>query len=320
MLATKTRERQSNRGTEPIQDRSQHRADQKKRIQRLLQTEVAFIPNPRFAHAIDHFRDDNNALVAQIERGELASYATPAGGLPPHLESLCATPLLSPEDEQALFRRMNYCRFRANGLRAKLGRSPELADQVEDFLDRSTKLRNHLLQANTRLVMSIARRFADARNAFDDLLSQGLASLVHAVEKFDFERGYRFSTYATCAVRRDLYRLVMNHKRDSQRFSTGAGEHLDACQDESEPINPHAEADWNRLSGAVNSMLDELDERERFIVMRRYGLAGSDKRISYSRLGEKLGISKERVRQLANRAMEKLRGTASDRRLDLLLD
>ncbi|MEM6330418.1 MAG: sigma-70 family RNA polymerase sigma factor [Planctomycetota bacterium] len=214
---------------------------------------------------------------------------------------------------------MNFCKFHADALRKRLGRSPELAAEVEDYLRRAERLRNHLIQANTRLVMSIARKFADARNAFDDLLSHGIGSLVHAVEKFDFDRGYRFSTYATCAVRRDLYRFVMSRKKDLERYTTGSSDHLQAKPDERAPHNPNAEVEWNRLSGAVESMLDELDDRERFIVTRRYGLDESDKKASYSRLGEKLGISKERVRQLANRAMEKLRVSAGEQQLDALL-
>lgn len=288
-------------------------------VDRLQRTEVAFIPNDEFAKFEPDPTGSASELVAQVVEQTAVDVALPAAGLPAHLARMCATPLLDHTDERELFRWMNYYKFRANALRSRLDRYPELAEEVEECIARGERLRNYIIQANTRLVLSIARKFADARNGFDDLLSQGVASLMHAVEKFDFDRGYRFSTYATCAVRRDLYRLVMGRKKDLQRFATGTAEHLDACSDIRAPIDPNAEADWKTLSRGVGEILGELDEREEFIVKRRYGLEGSGKKVSYSTLGRELGISKERVRQLANRAMEKLREAATDRSLDALL-
>ncbi|MEM6731978.1 MAG: sigma-70 family RNA polymerase sigma factor, partial [Myxococcota bacterium] len=223
---------------------------------------------------------------------------------------MCATPLLTQEQEQELFRRMNFCKYKANVLRSRLSRTRPNAEKVaeiEGYIARAERLRNYIIQANTRLVMSIARRFADGRNGFDDLLSQGVASLMHSVEKFDYGRGYRFSTYATCAVRRDLYRLVMGRKKDFQRFTTGTDEYLSGCADEVDRTGEMTEAGWDHLTGSISEMLKRLDDRERFIVTHRFGLDESGQRSSYSRLGERLGISKERVRQLANRALEKLR-------------
>ncbi|MEM8865589.1 MAG: sigma-70 family RNA polymerase sigma factor [Planctomycetota bacterium] len=295
------------------------RSLQKARVEKLLKTEVAFIANKAFSKIKPGKEKPDSELVEQVIATDDIPLPNFAAGLPAHLARMCATPLLAHEDEREFFRWMNYYKFRANALRSRLQNKPELADDIEECLRTAERLRNYLVQANTRLVLSIARKFADARNAFDDLLSQGVVSLMHAVEKFDFDRGYRFSTYATCAVRRDLYRQVMGRKKDLQRFSTGNAEHLDACTDTRAPLDPNAEADWKTLSTAIGEMLEQLDERERFIVRKRYGLEGSGKKESYSMLGRELGISKERVRQLANRAMEKLRDKASDRRLDVLL-
>lgn len=277
------------------------------RAERLLDTEIAFIPNDSFVGK----RDEANLsqFVAQIESGAESADSLSVG-LPAHLARMAATPLLTPEQEQDLFRRMNFNKYRANALRSRLSRSRPQRDKVEQAeacLRRAERVRNYLIQANTRLVMSIARRFADSRNSFDDLFSQGVASLMHSVEKFDYSRGYRFSTYATCAVRRDLYRLVMGHKKQLQRFTTGNSEMLMACPDQERDPDEMTIAGWNHLSVSLRSMLEELDERERFIVVHRFGLDESGAKSSYSRLGERLGISKERVRQLANRALDKLR-------------
>ncbi|CAE7247191.1 sigma-70 family RNA polymerase sigma factor [Botrimarina mediterranea] len=288
-----------------------------RRVEELRRVEIDYIPNDSFCLA----NDEPTGLAAEVERGDAPAEAL-AAGLPAHLGRMSATRLLTPEEERDLFRRMNYCKFRAQALRSKLGRTAPSAARVaeiEDCLRRVTRLRNHLIQANTRLVMSIARRFANSSNSFDDLLSHGIVSLMHAIEKFDYDRGYRFSTYATCAVRRDLCRHVMTQRRDSQRFSTGADLLLNDVGAEPGDAQHLSEPEWGVLNSSLVQMIQRLDERERFIVTHRFGLGDGAKRASYNRLGQRMGISKERVRQLANRAMEKLREWAPDYRLEALV-
>jgi RNA polymerase sigma factor (sigma-70 family) len=291
-----------------------------RRVDELLQTEIDFIANDSFLGC--HDTDEGlSPLAAAIESGEITD-AAPSAGLPAHLGRMSATRLLTPDEERELFRRMNFCKYRANALRSRLSRTAPSAARVaeiQDCLLRATRLRNHLIQANTRLVMSIARRFGNSQNSFDDLLSHGLVSLMHAIEKFDYDRGYRFSTYATCAVRRDLCRFVMTQRRDSQRFATGADLLIGDVGIEPAPSQELSETEWRGLSASLARMIDRLDERERFIVTHRFGLGDGAKRASYNLLGKRMGISKERVRQLANRAMEKLREWAPDYRLEALL-
>jgi RNA polymerase primary sigma factor len=312
--STKARSAKSQAAPKP---RPQRVSAISKRVDALHRTEIDFIPN-------DSFRlgdDELSGLAAAVERGDAPAEAL-AAGLPAHLGRMSATRLLTPDEERDLFRRMNYCKFRASVLRSKLSRTaPSVArvTEIEDCLHRATNLRNHLIQANTRLVMSIARRFANNANCFDDLLSHGLVSLMHAIEKFDYDRGYRFSTYATCAVRRDLCRHVMTQRRDSQRYSTGAELMLNDVGAEPVESQQLTEPEWRKLNTSLARMIERLDERERFIVTHRFGLGDGAKRASYNRLGQRMGISKERVRQLANRAMEKLREWAPDYRLEALV-
>lgn len=287
----------------------------------MLANEIAFIANEDFVGRRDQ-TEELSELARRVELGRDGLDHQLMPGLPSHLGRLCATPLLTPEQERELFQRMNFCKYRANALRSRLSRKKPDAlklKEAEDYLLRAERVRNYLIESNTRLVVSIARKFADSKNAFDDLLSQGIGSLMHAVEKFDYSRGYRFSTYATCAVRRDLYRLVMGRKKDLQRFSTGTGEFLIGCADEERDPEEITEAGWNHLSSSLQTMLQQLDDRERFIVTYRFGLDESGNKSSYSLLGKRLGISKERVRQLANRALDKLREWAPEHRLESLV-
>ncbi|QDU54933.1 sigma-70 family RNA polymerase sigma factor [Aeoliella mucimassa] len=278
----------------------------RQRAESLADLNISFIASERFADAEATPEDEQ---LAAIELGHETTHAKGGEGLPPHLRRMCATPLLTAEMEQQVFFRMNYCKYHAAAVLGTLHPSRPArgkVEEAEEYLERADRLRNYLIQANTRLVMSIARKYADPRNPFDDLLSRGIASLIRAVEKFDCDRGYRFSTYATCAVRRDLNRLVMNSRRDSQRFAPTPGDVLESVVEEDFEHPGKAVDRWKSLSELLSQMMEVLDDREKQIIRARFGF-DEDSKISFSHLGKRMGISKERARQLANRALDKLR-------------
>lgn len=279
----------------------------KQRLETLKKQPISFIASGRFG---EEDLSPTEPLVAQVEDGIDVANSKGGEGLPPHLRRMCSTPLLSTEEEHQLFLRMNYCKYHAAAILASINPSrPSRAklDEVESLLERANRLRNYLLKANTRLVVSIARKFTDTRNSFDDLLSAGLTSLVRAVEKFDGDRGFRFSTYATCAVRRDLNRLVNNRRRDAQRFASTPGDVLESVAEDDFQHPGQAVQRWQVLSRVLGDMMERLDDREKRIIRARFGFDEEEGKTSFSHLGKRLGISKERVRQLANRAIEKLR-------------
>jgi len=275
------------------------------RAQALLSTEIAFIDNPEFR---------SGTAAAEILDQPTPLTEQPAAniplGMPAHLQRMCSAPLLSAQQETELFRRMNYLKYRANVLRSQIQEStadPSHLDRVEQLIRCGEEVRNQILHANIRLVVSIAKKFADARNPFDDLLSEGIHSLVRAVDKFDYGRGFRFSTYATSVVRRDLVRLLRSSQKRRQRFATGTSEYLDSQSavplDDDQRV---AENEWDQVSEGLQEMLGKLDRREQLIVRGRYGLDAGGRKVTFKVLGEQLGVSKERVRQLYQRAMQKL--------------
>ncbi len=188
-------------------------------------------------------------------------------------------------------------------------------EQIERLMARATQLRNRIIHANIRLVMSIVKQFADNRNRFDDLLSEGISCLIKAVDKFDFDRGFRFSTYATRAVRREVFRLVQRQHRDRMRYSTGSHELL--SQQLNRDTDPKGvEMTWQHVDDSIRHLLSTLDERERFIVQARYGFDDIGEKPTFQRLGQLLGVSKERVRQIEQRALGKLRDKAAELRME----
>lgn len=290
-----------------------------KQVEAMLGREIGFIPNSTFRQ-LDAEKAWEDTLPDWPDVSEeLAKLTSSAHArMPAHLERLCSAPLLSPADERELFCRMNYLKYRANAVRSTLKETkPDAAKlrEIEALLARATRVRNRIIHANVRLVMSIVKQFADDRNRFDDLLSEGISCLIKAVDKFDFDRGFRFSTYATRAVRREVFRLVQRQHRDRSRFATGAQELL-AQQINRATMPEGVEMTWQRVDESIGLMLQELDDREKFIVEARYGFDNIGEKPTFQRLGQLLGVSKERVRQIEQRALGKLRSMAETLRLE----
>jgi RNA polymerase primary sigma factor len=129
---------------------------------------------------------------------------------------------------------------------------------------------------------------------------------LRAVDKFDVGLGFRFSTYATQVVRRNSYRRVMEKQAERQRNTGSIHENgIDISDDQKE--SSMSEARWNELRSKLSTMLDDLDRREKFIIRARFSLGGHRRIQTLQRLADKLGVSKERIRQLEKRALDKLR-------------
>ena len=144
--------------------------------------------------------------------------------MPIHLSRLCEAKLLTPDQERMLFQRMNFLLQQAAGHRDQIDpRRPSRArlELVERLVALAEWHRDRLVEANLRLVFSIVKKFVNPNNSFDDLLSDGIVGLIRAVEKFDYDRGFRFSTYATQVVRRNSYRSVVNKQQERQRVMGG---------------------------------------------------------------------------------------------------
>ena len=280
------------------------RGDPRARTEKALRTEIPFIANPLFSK-FDAESDTRRELTT-IPSARPPADDSRSGRLrmPAHLEQLCSAPLLTPVEERDLFCRMNYLKYRANSVRSSLdpdSPSSKKLDQIDRLMAAAKTVRNQIVEANTRLVISIVKHYADDLNPFDDLLSEGIDCLINAAEKFDFDRGFRFSTYATRAVRREVFRLVQRSHRSRSRFATGANDVLDQQLDTGD-TDGRTETYLLRVNRCIAKVMGNLDEREQFIVNARYGFTDIGAKPTFTRLGEHLGVSKERVRQLEARS------------------
>jgi RNA polymerase primary sigma factor len=239
-------------------------------------------------------------------------------GLPPYLAGLYEVPLLNREQEAHLFRKMNFLKFLATRLRSQLdparARTADL-DEIERLQEEAMAVKNEIIRANLRLVVAIAKRHVGPNSSFFELVSDGNMSLIRAVDKFDFARGNKFSTYASWAIMKNFARTIPEEKYRRDRFVTGHDALFGVATDNRTDEHEY-EIALKRMQEVVKGMLGRLDDRERRIIVSRYGLNGVSRQ-TLEQLGRELGITKERVRQIESRAQEKLRRIAIEEKLDL---
>src|SRR6056297_4135218 len=105
-------------------------------------------------------------------------------------------------------------------------------DRIEQLYEQAVKTKNQIVQANLRLVVSIAKRHMNSTDDFFGLISDGNMSLIRAVEKFDYSRGNKFSTYATWAIMKNFARTIPKEYKHRDRFRTSGEEMFVAHEDE----------------------------------------------------------------------------------------
>jgi RNA polymerase primary sigma factor/RNA polymerase sigma factor len=284
------------------------------RAKRIMELPLDFIPNPGFAR-LDPGRILNEPIPpadAPIKKARLPS------GLPPYLASLYEVPLLTKEQEIHLFRKFNYVKYRATKLRGELDvQRPKssLMDEIERLYDLAVQTKNKIVRANLRLVVSIAKRHVGPSDNFFELVSDGNMSLIRAVEKFDYARGNKFSTYASWAIMKNFARTIPDEIRHRDRYRTANFEMFSATEDQRSDQYEQESAQSQRQF-QVGRILERLDEREQKIIISRFGLDHKQEPLTLKEVGAEMGVTKERVRQIEARALSKLRLAAEEEHIE----
>ena len=287
------------------------------RATRLARRKVKFLDDPLY------HQDDAASAVGAIVAGTQEVLLTSGDDrrpedsrvprdLPPYLQALYRTPLLSPARERALFLEFNFHKYRFVAARRRLdpqfARARDIAE-LEAHLRRATDVKNQIVQANLRLVVSIARKHLRPGLSLMELISDGNLTIMRAAESFDFHRGHRFSTYATLALMKGFARSVpqMVAVAGRSRSATGDDSVLAGVAD----TRFAASGDRMLAREEVGQLLSRLDDRERSVLLAHYGLDGRTEPATYEQVGRLLGMTKQRVRQIEQSALAKLRSAAA---------
>jgi RNA polymerase primary sigma factor len=290
-----------------------------------------------------------------------------------YLKEMARVPLLTTEQEVDLAKRLERglnAQLKLDKLNGSAGfkKRAELEGHVED----GRGAREHLIKANTRLVVSIAKKYIGRGVPFLDLIQEGNLGLMKAVEKFDYRRGYRFSTYATWWIRQTITRAIADqgrtirvpvHMSDRIRRLYKAARQLEQVfgrkptpeeiahelnleprkvqwmlkvswrplslerpvgeeedtefgafiEDDTTPT-PTQSAYQNMLKEKVEEVLATLTPREARILRLRFGLQNG-RSYTLEEVGQKFGLTRERIRQIEGKALRRLRHPRRSRQL-----
>jgi len=288
-----------------------------------------------------------------------------------YLKEIGQVPLLTQEEEIELAKRMERGRMAEKELR-KNGLDPERRRELQALVEDGLAARDHLIRANARLVISVAKKYIGRGVSFLDLIQEGNIGLIRAANKFNYRLGHKFSTYATWWIRQAVTRAIADQSRTirvpvhmgdqinrlmrvSHRLTQELGREpsseelaqamdiptqkaeqmitfarrplsLDMPTDDEEEsalgdfiedesaVVPVEAVSASMLRDVIMEILQELPPREVRVLQLRYGLIDGET-YTLEEVGKKLGVTRERVRQIEAQALSRLRHPAHARRL-----
>jgi len=301
-----------------------YRIINQQRARALLAQRVEFIASDEFLEddaeekiLAEPINAEKPAFRKSIEPLELASESL----LPEYMQALRDTPVLNREREVELFRRYNYLKYLAcitrEGMKAECVLSSRLS-KIENCLAEAETIKKMIIEANLRLVVSIAGKHTASGANFLELVSKGNFALTKAVEEFDYTTGIRFSRRASLNIAKE-YAKVSGKSIELTREKAGSLANIQRY------LRTTEAADFPAIERARKSLVqtikDELNEREQYIILNHFGLIGSPvkkEKKTLKQIGEDLDLTKERVRQLELIALQKLRQSLSIEEFELL--
>ena len=224
--------------------------------------------------------------------------------------------LLKTEEEKHLFLRYNYARMKVRqfALRFRTHPGVKVAREIVRWERRALDARELITHANLALVLAMAKRTRMTEVDFGELISEGNMALLRAVEKFDASRGFKFSTYACRAILKAFSRIAVKTTRYRNFFPT----EYDAAMERSNELEVRRQSEAvdaaEDLQRIISDNSAQLTDVERRVIEARFALNNRENAsaMTLEEVGFVIGVTKERVRQIQNRALAKLRITLDE--------
>ena len=294
------------------------------KIKRLMSKEIDYISSPEFEKADAESTIFNDAEV--INQPDISWYrplmddGTTARPGTIKLPAKKASAVLTLAQERVLFLKFNYARFRQRNIQNDLaGRLPRI-EQKHELLKWnavSERFRRQIAETNLALVLAMAKRVRLSDVDFSDLISEGNMALMRSVDKFDCERGFKFSTYSCRAILKAFSRQGMKDTRYRKRFpaeydpSMERSDHLETLR------KNHEQECAQEVKHIVINNEADLTEIELSVLELRFGVSSESqpeaqeevprRALTLEQVGQIIGVTKERVRQIQNKSLKKIR-------------
>ncbi len=223
--------------------------------------------------------------------------------------------ILTGAEEKVLFLQFNYARYVIWTIQEQFKKSATklpTAEQAQEMLKwyrKADEMREQIAETNLALVLAMAKRTRMSEVDFADLVSEGNMALLRAVDKFDCERGFKFSTYACRAILKAFSRQGMKLSKYRQRFPTDFDPKLEKSNHLDTKRSDFVSDAASEVKRIVLENQAALTDIERTVINHRFRLQGEteDKPMTLEQVGQIIGVTKERVRQIQNKALEKIR-------------
>ncbi|MBI1190676.1 MAG: sigma-70 family RNA polymerase sigma factor [Tepidisphaera sp.] len=291
-------------------------ADDERLLQQIMSVEQDFIDSPAFVEegAEQKIYDE----APDIQKPDTSWYH-------PVMDDLSGTRnrtvksaqqvILTGAEEKVLFHQFNYARFRIWTIQEEVWKTaarqptPDQAQEILRWYRVADRIREQIAETNLALVLAMAKRTRMSEVDFADLVSEGNMALLRAVDKFDAGRGYKFSTYACRAILKAFSRQGMKLSKYRQRFPTDFDPKLERSNFLEIKRSSFEKDAAEEVKRIVIENRADLSDVERTVIEHRFGLETGEleKPMTLEQVGQIIGVTKERVRQIQNKAMEKIR-------------
>lgn len=220
--------------------------------------------------------------------------------------------ILTKNQEQALFRQYNYCKYSASMLRESLHQGKctwKVLEKIEKLHEKANTIKNQLMRSNLRLVVSCAKHFVTKKHSLEERYSDGVQSLKKAIDRFDYTLGNKFSTYAKQAIMKNFRKDISKAEHKKSKYQAGDPEKKLANVEYTGDQNPERrEANQPKMQILMEKSLEKLDEQYAKILRMRFGIGEwEDNPMTLRQIGINLKRSREGVRQIEARALTELR-------------
>jgi RNA polymerase primary sigma factor len=283
----------------------------REQVTRLLDENFAYMDSPTFRHK--HVEEELFTEDAQREL-PVTSWYQPTRE---DIADLAAPPqLMKAAEERLMFLRFNYCKRRLQDLQKKIRQGGLTLSRAREFLDWHRKFehfREYLVRTNLALVLAMAKRTRLGEIDFAEIVSEGNMALLRAVDKFSADRGFKFSTYACRAILKAFSRTAMKASKHRIRFPVEFEPDMEKS-DWADRRRDQIEDDCiDELKAIVDRNLADLSTVEETVIRRRFNWQQTeDSPLTLEEVGKIVGVTKERVRQIQNKALAKIRSVMED--------